>query len=425
MDQSLLKLYLQGMVSLYGAIPEDQALEIIRSLDKEPVTPLELTLLDLNGTFIVRYDDVLAHEAIWSEEELDDLLEWQDDKPYYVPDRELLRKYGDGLFFERPPAYAALKAFLAGEMGLDAAQAEEICDDLHGYSSMSDLEPGDIPYEFARRKIDLRDPDLADRLMERVHDLERSTRQWANRGFTFEELPDPEFEFPDEEWTYDPDDLLLDTIVALVNLYGVVPKQLAADAFNRVSGEPVTVADIDELDLSFDSIMALDEDLVAAELAEDDERLEDLLQAQEGKPYYLPEPEQLILYADESYFEDSPQYDQLCAFIQKHWFHDELAADSIAAEISLIIRESGFDMEPVLDWLEENDVQVESDRMLRAFTALVQDLANHSRLWALRGHTPAEMQSQRTPADQPKADAGRNDPCPCGSGRKFKNCCGQ
>lgn len=27
------------------------------------------------------------------------------------------------------------------------------------------------------------------------------------------------------------------------------------------------------------------------------------------------------------------------------------------------------------------------------------------------------------PASQPKVKAGRNDPCPCGSGKKFKKCC--
>ena len=31
----------------------------------------------------------------------------------------------------------------------------------------------------------------------------------------------------------------------------------------------------------------------------------------------------------------------------------------------------------------------------------------------------------RNPTKRSTAKVGRNDPCPCGSGRKFKNCCGQ
>ncbi|MCW0219686.1 MAG: SEC-C metal-binding domain-containing protein, partial [Prosthecobacter sp.] len=29
------------------------------------------------------------------------------------------------------------------------------------------------------------------------------------------------------------------------------------------------------------------------------------------------------------------------------------------------------------------------------------------------------------PQKKPMANVGRNDPCPCGSGKKFKNCCGR
>ena len=33
------------------------------------------------------------------------------------------------------------------------------------------------------------------------------------------------------------------------------------------------------------------------------------------------------------------------------------------------------------------------------------------------GETPAPVQKKKT--------VGRNDPCPCGSGKKYKNCCGK
>ncbi|MFC1683065.1 SEC-C metal-binding domain-containing protein [Candidatus Zixiibacteriota bacterium] len=40
---------------------------------------------------------------------------------------------------------------------------------------------------------------------------------------------------------------------------------------------------------------------------------------------------------------------------------------------------------------------------------------------------PVQVRASRAGKRQPvKADkkAGRNDPCPCGSGKKFKKCCG-
>ncbi|HEY5465414.1 MAG TPA: preprotein translocase subunit SecA [Clostridia bacterium] len=42
----------------------------------------------------------------------------------------------------------------------------------------------------------------------------------------------------------------------------------------------------------------------------------------------------------------------------------------------------------------------------------------------LRTNAPAESES-RTPVKRSSAKVGRNDPCPCGSGKKYKNCCGK
>ncbi|NCB00080.1 MAG: hypothetical protein EOM70_11995 [Clostridia bacterium] len=53
---------------------------------------------------------------------------------------------------------------------------------------------------------------------------------------------------------------------------------------------------------------------------------------------------------------------------------------------------------------------------------LIFDLANHSRLWINRGHTPLEMRTFAAPPSPTKP--GRNDPCPCGSGKKYTQCCG-
>ncbi len=41
-----------------------------------------------------------------------------------------------------------------------------------------------------------------------------------------------------------------------------------------------------------------------------------------------------------------------------------------------------------------------------------------------RATAEAQMRAERTRAVAPQGKAGRNDPCPCGSGRKYKKCCG-
>ncbi|HTT09187.1 MAG TPA: SEC-C metal-binding domain-containing protein [Gammaproteobacteria bacterium] len=41
---------------------------------------------------------------------------------------------------------------------------------------------------------------------------------------------------------------------------------------------------------------------------------------------------------------------------------------------------------------------------------------------ATHEHGPHCRHDHDTPARNPWRDVGRNDPCPCGSGRKFKKC---
>lgn len=57
---------------------------------------------------------------------------------------------------------------------------------------------------------------------------------------------------------------------------------------------------------------------------------------------------------------------------------------------------------------------------------------NSLRLWIFKGHTPEEMVSGKLDAEETAFDSlaegrkkkmGRNDPCACGSGKKYKNCC--
>nr|WP_246427799.1 SEC-C metal-binding domain-containing protein [Paenibacillus phyllosphaerae] len=66
----------------------------------------------------------------------------------------------------------------------------------------------------------------------------------------------------------------------------------------------------------------------------------------------------------------------------------------------------------------------------------------HTRQWTLKGHTPSDLAARREAAANvlarggvpkrivPNAQVhvqnkvGRNEPCTCGSGKKYKKCCG-
>lgn len=73
-----------------------------------------------------------------------------------------------------------------------------------------------------------------------------------------------------------------------------------------------------------------------------------------------------------------------------------------------------------------------NEGQLRGVIDRVMALANNMPLWILKGNTPTEagriMQANRTimgfGGNQRRVKkVGRNEPCPCGSGKKYKNCC--
>jgi hypothetical protein len=93
--------------------------------------------------------------------------------------------------------------------------------------------------------------------------------------------------------------------------------------------------------------------------------------------------------------------------------------------------------------LLESRLEIDSLELLQSLTDLTVDLMNNTRQWTLKGYTSAEVLSAEQPwferppeppAVRKKADVfsletrkkvGKNDPCPCGSGLKFKKCCGR
>lgn len=110
---------------------------------------------------------------------------------------------------------------------------------------------------------------------------------------------------------------------------------------------------------------------------------------------------------------------------------------------------------PLLDWLEAHDVeepdalltdavleaqnervseatqllleeaQVDSLEDANAGIRLMNNLFNRIPRWWNKGHSPeALFTSQAKPSGMPRMP-GRNDPCTCGSGRKYKQCCGR
>lgn len=68
--------------------------------------------------------------------------------------------------------------------------------------------------------------------------------------------------------------------------------------------------------------------------------------------------------------------------------------------------------------------QIESDEDRNIFAAELTRLANSVRRWGYKGFTQTELDNKEKTIVV-EVRIGRNDPCTCGSGKKYKKCCGK
>ena len=200
---------------------------------------------------------------------------------------------------------------------------------------------------------------------------------------------------------------------------------------------------------------------------------------QGDKEYYIPGPEEITDYYENGYPSKDPVYQELLSFLV-----DDLELDLEDAwdlmpvlwgHISLCAAPSD-----IMDVFEEEGIAMPSEEVFSEFIMLLMDVNNHTRMVSNRGFTPLEM-AERMPhapkgtrsmivpmssmaadllresqeelsrmgihadpdanaveipaAVMPNGAKGKivsgsrkiypNDPCPCGSGKKYKKCCGK
>ena len=224
--------------------------------------------------------------------------------------------------------------------------------------------------------------------------------------------------------------------LAAVSLYGLITLEELATLYNSQNQTLLTAEELSAVLSKYalrgygyafweDYIVHLDL------LEEDGQDAQHILKERAGKTRYTPPRDEFLRYTDPEYYEETPQIEALRKRL------DDLLEDSEEAE-ELVdqIHEMGAaeaPMEEYLDLLEAYDLDLPKMKDMNKFMGLVIGVINNTRLWANYGHTPNELFSTMR-SGVPSAPTGgmssgpkigRNDPCPCGSGKKYKKCCGQ
>lgn len=219
---------------------------------------------------------------------------------------------------------------------------------------------------------------------------------------------------------------------AAVNLYGVISLDDFVNIFNaqnsvQTNSEEIYVLLL-PLVLKKGWYAFYKEYIVHFFFFKDFDQVEYLLQHQEDKPRYIPEKKEFHKYEDMGY-SDNDCWCNVFDFMSETFGSDEETLQAYE-DVRHIITFSN-DMSELDEILEFYNLEFEDEDQLQEFFDLLMHAKTYTRSWQTNGNTPAEILShfsmqEKNPvpvstANRPKV--GRNDPCTCGSGKKYKRCC--
>lgn len=211
-----------------------------------------------------------------------------------------------------------------------------------------------------------------------------------------------------------------------------------------------------------------------------EEALKDLMAMQRDKAFYIPTYREVDDYAKHMYLSEEPAYEQLRTFFVKNMRMPFEDAEDCTSEVWDTVSE-GEGLGVIVNWLtEKRGLVLNSEQELRQLMNLLQNANNNTRMLVNRGFKPSELAGAReniargilptiVPGSSHAAELLKealpdikamgfnvdieggattipvinypnginneyvvsskkiypNDPCPCGSGKKYKKCCGR
>ncbi|WP_394524704.1 IS1096 element passenger TnpR family protein [Lacrimispora sp. JR3] len=220
-----------------------------------------------------------------------------------------------------------------------------------------------------------------------------------------------------------------DYLCAANSLYAVTPPSVILETFNKYEAKKLTLEELlhaYECLRPYRSLVAYVEgSFVDATLAEH-KSYGEFLSRQKKVPYYIPTQQEIRFMADNEGFLMTPELHQLGSFLTKEMNVDEdmipYILRQIQAQISL-----GGQLQEVMDDMETFGIFFDEAEHMEHFASIITDVWNHTRLVLNRGHKPYEMVMKGLEGVSNQRKVAKkiypNDPCPCGSGRKYKKCC--
>ena len=161
-------------------------------------------------------------------------------------------------------------------------------------------------------------------------------------------------------------------------------------------------------------------------------------QVQGDLPYYVPSVEEVEELYDQGSLISRESHQKLKKFIEENFGCDSDTASLKIRDLYETVNNHMRINDAVESFVTDTDFEFPSDEIRYKFTELYIEMSRDCRIRDNRGHDYYEMvalmslkngggagSAKKNSTQVRRVKIGRNDPCPCGSGKKYKNCCGR
>ena len=232
----------------------------------------------------------------------------------------------------------------------------------------------------------------------------------------FESAKDKEVSLPDDK-----ESLVLLFASAAANLYGFVSLKTFCKIFGKLTDIHLDLGEArDILSKRTGAEFELLKDFVMFPAGDETSALlENLLSFAHGKPRFVPESKEEFLKYLDVYYIDSPGLAEKIKDYFASLSGNKFEAENLFCDFVQMLK-LDYPIESFNEFLVPYEKEAD-----QSYFNLIIESKNASRIWKNKGFTPLEMARLNRAVPNILKNIGRNDACPCGSGKKYKKCCGK
>ena len=188
-------------------------------------------------------------------------------------------------------------------------------------------------------------------------------------------------------------DAIKQYIIALTNLYGQVPASKVTEIYNSQNDTQLSTQDVEaylEEDMSQAYVYGYQGHFVHETVMEFN-MFKKLRKQKRKLPYYVPEKQELLKYADMLYYEKPKAFHQLQRHLEQRYFKkDPGKAEMLTQNIRWECLE-GLNKKRFAALMASFEVVPKNQQQTSKIIDMVTELSNNLRRWELNGHTPKEL----------------------------------